>query len=312
MKVTAFAPATVANVAVGFDILGFSFSVTGDEVTLEKIPDRKIILDSIMNFKGENFNLPLNVEENTATAGILKMMSDHNLDFGFKVKIKKGIPMGSGIGGSAASAVAGVVAANAFLKQSLSAQELLAYALIGESIASGASHADNVAPCLYGGLTLLGENDHVTSIPIPEGLACVILLPNLKIETKQARAILQKEILHSSYVKQSKNLAGFIAGCFKSDWALLKKSVSDVIVEPQRAQLVPGFYDIQKAAVDAGALGSSFSGSGPAMFALVQGLDMAKQVELEMQKAASRNNLLFQSWSALLSQERCSVVVGRH
>ncbi len=265
---TAFAPATTGNVGVGFDVLGVALDCIGDTVTVIKTSNVGVI--EISGLSGTA--IPLAPEKNTATAGLLQMIRDLALPFGFKVRIKKGIPLGSGMGGSAASAVAGVVAANALLKKPLSKQELLNYALIGESVATGSVHADNVAPCLFGGLVLVQATEplNIVSIPFPAKLELVVVLPNARLDTKRARSVLRPEASLKIFVEQSANLAGFIAGCFQKDLKLIGSSLKDVLIEPQRAHLIAGFHDVKTAAIQAGALGCGISGAGPAVFAIVE------------------------------------------
>ena len=214
-SITAFAPATVANVAVGFDVLGFALDAVGDTVTLKKTTDiGKIEIESIKGLEG----LPYDPAKNTATVGLVKMLQELGLPFGFKVSIEKGIPLSSGMGGSAASSVAAVVAANGFLPNSLTKSELLRFALEGERAASGAIHADNVAPSLFGGLTLIRSTDpiDVINIPYPK-LFCVLIHPDIKVETKYARSVLATHLSLHQFVQQSAHLASFIAGCFQQD-----------------------------------------------------------------------------------------------
>jgi homoserine kinase len=264
--VTAFAPATVANVGIGFDILGHTVDTVGDRVRLKRIPEPKVIIRSITGVAGE---LPVIPEQNTAGRAVQAMHEALKLDFGMEMYIEKGIPLGSGMGGSAASAVAAVVAANALLKLPTPRLQLLKFAMEGEIVASGSAHIDNIAPCLFGGLTLtVGiDNPRVKQIPVPPSLRCVLAHPHMYLGTREARAILKAEITRSDYVWQSANLAGFISGCYSNDLDMIRDSFNDVIIEPQRHSLIPGFKDVQAAAMAAGALGCSISGAGPSMFA---------------------------------------------
>ena len=303
-RVTVFAPATVANVAVGFDILGFSFDRLGDQVTVERVddfnPDSPI---SIIEITGVVENLPLSPELNTATVGLLHMRKDLGLDFGFKVSIHKGIPKGSGIGGSAASAVAAVVAANLLLDVPISTERLLKYALEGEFIASESIHADNIAPCLFGGLQLVQSLNplNLISLPIPEGLECVLVHPRTVVETKYARKILQRTLTLKDHVNQSALLAGFIAGCYQNNLELIKASLTDILIEPQRARLITGFPQAKAAALRAGALGCSISGSGPTVFAWVDSQKTSLEVKDAMEDQFKRLNIETQSWMGKIS-----------
>lgn len=272
IKAVAFAPATVANVAVGFDILGFAVDGVGDRVIVQKVKaesSRPPI--RILEITGVERNFPTDPERNTATVGLLQLLKDRRLDFHLDVTIEKGIPTQSGMGGSAASAVAGLVAVNSFLTEPLDQYGLLRYSLIGEKIASGDSHPDNAAPCVFGGLTLVqnAEPLRVVSIPTPQEIQCVLVHPQLALSTKVSRSILTPEIPLRDFVKQSANLAGLIAGCFSRNLELIAESLKDVLIEPQRQSLIPGFKAVKAAALASGALGCSISGSGPSVFAWV-------------------------------------------
>ena len=269
-RATAFAPAGVGNVAVGFDLLGHALDAVGDRVTVARL-DRPEV--RILSITGCDSPLPMEPERNTATAGLITLIESLELDFGFEVSVEKAIPLGSGMGGSAASAVGAMVAANALLDEPLTLDELLRYALVGEAVASGSPHADNLAPCLFGGLTLVRglEFPDVLQIPVPEEIRCVLVRPHLRLDTRDARAVLPGSISLALHVEQAGNLAGFIHGCFTGDLELIRRSFQDVIVEPHRERLIPGFRAARDAAIDAGALGSSISGAGPSVFAWCAG-----------------------------------------
>jgi homoserine kinase len=266
-KVTAFAPASVANVAIGFDILGFSVDALGDRVTLQRIPEPKVTVRAI---RGVVQDLPMEAEKNTAGRALQALIQSRHLPFGFEMEIDKGIPLASGLGGSAASAVAAVVAANALLPEPMTRIELLVAAMEGEAVASGSRHADNISPSLFGGLVLtVGiDNPRVKQIPVPERIHAVIVHPHLQVSTKQARAILSRTVNLSDFVWQTANLAGFISGCYTNDLDLIKASLEDVVIEKQRQVLIPGFSDVRAVALERGALGCSISGAGPTVFAL--------------------------------------------
>lgn len=265
--VTAFAPGSVANVAIGFDILGFSVDSVGDRVTLTRTDGPGVNITSIT---GVVEDLPLAADRNTAGQALLALIKARSLPFGFDVRIEKGIPLASGLGGSAASAVAAVVAANAMIDEPLTRIELLKVAMEGEAVASGSRHADNISPSLFGGLVLTVGIDEprVKQIPVPEQIHAVIVHPHLQVSTKQARAILAGTVNMSDFVWQTANLAGFISGCYTNDLDLIKASLEDVIIEKQRQVLIPGFAEVRTAAMAAGALGCSISGAGPTVFAM--------------------------------------------
>lgn len=307
MSVSAFAPASVANVAVGFDILGFALDSTGDSVTLKKIDGPgKVEIESIKGLEG----LPMDPFKNTATIGLLKMLHDFKLPFGFSVKIEKGIPMSSGMGGSAASSVASVVAANEFLPRKLSKAELLLYALEGEQAASGGIHADNVAPSLFGGMTLIRSTDPIDVIEIPfPKIFVVVVHPELQVETKFARSVLKGEVPMHQFVEQSAHLAAFIAACFKQDLGLLKRSCKDYIIEDQRAHLIPGFYDVKNAALGANALACSISGAGPSLFALAESEQDAISIKKAMCLAFNKHGIIrLHSWISTLGSTGARVM----
>jgi homoserine kinase len=263
---TAFAPASVGNVAVGFDVLGHSFQAIGDRVTARRTSQQGVTIAAI---SGTAVDLPREPERNTAGMGVLCMVRDLQLDFGIELSIDKGIPLGSGLGGSAASAVAAVVAANALLPEPLGKLELLKFAMKGEQVASGSVHVDNIAPSLYGGLVLtVGiDNPNVKQIPVPSTVRCVLVHPHMMLSTREARQILNRSIDLSDVIWQSANLAGFLTGCFTGDLQLIRESLEDVIIEPQRQVLIPGFKTVKEGAMANGALGCSISGAGPTVFA---------------------------------------------
>jgi len=303
--VKAFAPATCANVAVGFDILGFAFEALGDYVTLTKRDDPQIIIESIVSKE----TLPFDPHKNTASVVIQKFCEHLNLGFGFSIHIQKGIPLCSGMGGSAASAVAALVACNHFLTSPLSNEELAQFALFGEKQASGEAHADNIVPCFFGGFTLIQSHDrmNIVKLPIPE-LYCVLLHPHLQVATQEARAALKKEITLHDYVKQSANLAAFIASLYEKDYDLMQKSMEDLIIEPQRAKFIPEFYKIKEAAIQAGGLGMSLSGSGPALFAFARNLEDAEAISLAMRLILQKENINSDCWISPISKNAAHIV----
>lgn len=265
-QATAFAPASIGNVAVGFDVLGHSFQAIGDRVTARRSSEPGV---RILSITGTVADLPLEPEKNTAGMAVLGMVRDLQLDFGIELSIEKGIPLGSGLGGSAASAVAAVVAANALLPNSLTKLQLLKFAMQGEAVASGAVHVDNIAPSLYGGLVLtVGiDNPNVKQIPVPAEVRCVLVHPHMMVPTRDARRILGHAVPLSDVIWQSANLAGFLTGCFTGDLGLIGESLEDVVIEPQRKVLIPGFDAVKDGARRNGALGCSISGAGPTIFA---------------------------------------------
>jgi homoserine kinase len=297
---TAFAPATVGNVAVGFDILGFAIESIGDTVTVHRTDEISVEIGEI---RGVVTDLPRRADENTATVGLVQLIADFGLPFGFRVDIDKGIPLASGMGGSAASAVAAIVAANEFVDRKLSRADILSYALLGESVASGDVHGDNVTPSLYGGLTLTRslEPIDVVEIPVPDDICCVLVHPEHRIDTRNARQIIPKNLPLAVFVHQSANLAGVISGCYMSDLELIRRSLHDLLIEPHRAPLIPGFTKVRHAALDSGALGCSISGAGPSLFAWVENSAAAEQVRDAMVAAFAREDIKSSAWISSVS-----------
>ena len=279
-----FASATVANVTCGFDVLGFAVNEPGDELEILKYKGKDIILEEIT---GDSGRLPVNIEKNTATVVISQILDHLGEKPGLKIRLHKKMPLGSGLGSSAASSVAGAFAINEMLGSPLTKMELLPFVMEGERVACGAAHADNVAPSLLGGFVLIRSYDplDVISIPTPGDLFAIIINPQIEIETKDAREILKKELLLKDAIKQWGNVGGLITGLFTDDYELIGRSMTDYIVEPIRAILIPNFEEVKNAALDAGVLGCGISGSGPSIFALSKGRSIAEKAGQEMRKA---------------------------
>jgi homoserine kinase len=291
---TAFAPASVGNVAIGFDILGFSVSALGDRVTVSRTESKGVAITEVIGVAGK---LPTDPAQNTAGRALLAMQEALHPGFGFEMRIDKGIALGSGLGGSAASAVGAVVAANALLPQPRSKLELLKYAMQGEAVASGSLHVDNISPSLFGGLVLTVGIDHprVKQIPVPAGIRAVIVHPHMFLSTRQARAILKRSVELSDFVWQTANLAGFISGCYTSDLDMIRASFEDVVIEPQRQALIPGFQGVRFAAMEAGALGCSISGAGPTLFAWALAKDAHRVLEV-MRREFTAASIRIDEW----------------
>jgi len=304
--VTAFAPATVANVGIGFDILGHTVEAVGDRVRLRRIDEPVVRIRAITGVAGD---LPTEAKHNTAGRAVEAMHAALRLDHGFELDIDKGIPLASGMGGSAASAVAAVVAANALLEQPVPRLHLLKFAMEGEIVASGSAHIDNIAPCLFGGLVLTVGIDHprVKQIPVPPSLRCVLVHPHMFLGTREARAILKTDVSRSDFIWQSANLAGFISGCYSNDLDMIRDSFNDVIIEPQRHSLIPGFKDVQRGAMSAGALGCSISGAGPTIFAWAE-IQQAEAVRGAMVAAFTAHGLQSDCWVSSLENYGARVV----
>jgi homoserine kinase len=314
---TAFAPATVANVAVGFDILGFAIEPVGDVITVtltDRGTDRaSVSIKEIVNDTGTSGALDISLDpaRNAATVGLMKLCDELRLNFGFEVTIRKGIALGSGMGGSAASAVGALVAANSLLECPLPLHALLEYALLGEQAASSTAHPDNIAPCLFGGMTLVLSlyPFRYVSLPVPASILTVLVHPRLRVDTQSARSILKPSVPLADHVQQSANLGGFVAGCFGNDLEMIRHSFSDLVIEPQRASLIPGFAEVKAAAIEGGALGASISGSGPSVFAWVTSKQAAEQVRDAMVQAFRSHGLIeVDSWISPVSQQGATII----
>ena len=283
--VTAFAPATVSNVACGFDVLGFALDSPGDEVTA-RMTSSGVTIDDIV---GDSGRLPRDAAKNTAGIAAQALLTTAKDPRGIGLTIRKGLPLASGLGGSAASAVAAVVAVDALLGLKMPLDVLLSCALEGERLGAGSAHADNIAPSLYGGFVLVRRTDppDVIRLPVPSGLTAVVVHPDLEIETAEARALLGTTVPLADAIREWANLGAFVDALHRSDFAQMSRSLEDTIAEPRRAPLVPGLASIKQAAVEAGALGCSLSGSGPSLFALCRDRRSADRVAAAMAAAVT-------------------------
>lgn len=266
----AFAPASVGNVAVGFDLLGLAIAGCGDTVSAERRRERGVRIGAV---RGTVTDLPADPEANTAGRVALALLE--HAPFGVTLTIDKGIALGSGMGGSAASAVAAAVAVNALLDEPLEHAALLAPALEGEAVASGARHADNVAPSLLGGLVLAPPGGGAVSLPTPPGLVCVVAHPALRLDTREGRSVLREHYALADWVTQSGHLAAFVDACHRGDLAAIGRHLRDTLIEPQRKGAIAGFDATRDRVLGAGALACSISGSGPSLFAWCRSADAA-------------------------------------
>lgn len=289
---SAFSPASVGNVGVGFDILGHSVAGAGDRVTVRRSARRDV---RIAEIRGSTQPLPLEAERNTAGMALLALRNALDLPFGFEIEIDKGIPFGSGMGGSAASAVAALVAANALLPEPLPRAALYPFALDGEAVASGGRHGDNVGPMLLGGL-VLSTAERLVPIPVPPAWYCALVHPAAVLETRAARAALAGHYALHEFVAQSANLALLLAGCHAGNVDLVRAGLRDVLVEPRRAPLIFGFDRVKQAALAAGALGASISGAGPSVFAWCADEGSAHSVAGWMRGAFSDVGYASEAW----------------
>lgn len=307
MGIKAFAPASIGNIGVGFDILGMAIERPGDEVIAR--PSGKPGL-RIARITGHGGKLPYEVEKNTAGMAALRLL-EHlgETGRGIELEIHKKMPLGSGLGSSAASAAAAVLAVSELLRTGLNKRDLLPFACAGEQVASGSFHADNVAPSLLGGIILIRDNEtlDVHRLHVPRGLYAAVVYPHLEVLTKTARAILKPDVPLADFVRQSANVAGFVAGCFNGDVGLIGRSLRDVVIEPQRAGLITGFYDVKDAAMAEGALGCSISGSGPSVFALCANSLTAENAGQAMQRAFARHGVESQVFLSAVNQEGAQI-----
>jgi len=288
-EITVHAPATVSNVVCGFDCLGFALAEPFDEMTVRRIetPEVRII-------NRDDFGLPDDPGQNVAGVALVAMLEALDADFGFEVEITKHIKPGSGIGSSSASSCGAVVAANHLLAERFSKNELVGFAMEGEKLASGAKHADNVAPCIFGGFTLVRSTDPLDIVPLkfPELFATVIH-PQIEIKTSEARAMLPKTVPLADAARNWSNLGAFVAALAAGDHALISRSMVDTIIEPARRSLIPKFDEVRSASLSAGALGGGISGSGPSMFMLSEIRETAEQIKAAMQGVYSATNIPF-------------------
>ncbi len=301
---SAFSPASIGNACVGFDLLGHSIAGPGDRVSVQKIDEPAVRIRAI---HGLDLALPLDAERNTAGCALIALRKALSLPFGFEIEIEKGIPLGSGMGGSAASCVAALVAANALLDEPLPREALYPFALDGEAVASGSRHGDNVGPMLLGGLVLTTV-ERMVPIEVPPAWHCVLVHPEQILETRRAREALAGHYALGEFVAQSANLAQVILGCMRSDEALVRAGFADVLVEPRRAPLIPGFDAVKQAALDAGAFGASIAGAGPSVFAWFASRPEAEAAAAPMRDAFARAGFDSQSLVSPVAGPRAEVL----
>ena len=310
-EVRVFAPATVANVACGFDVLGFAINEPGDEVVARHSDKPGLRITKIT---GDDGKLPKIAEKNTAGVAALDLLRHLGMsDRGIELEIHKKMPFGSGLGSSAASAVAGVYAVNKLIGEPLAKQQLLPFAMQGEASADGAWHADNVGPSLLGGVVFIRSNQEldIAQLPVPENLWAAVVHPDIEILTKVAREILPTNIPMVNATQQIGNLGGLICGLIQEDYAMIGRSIHDVIAEPRRQKLVPEFYNAKRAAMSNGALGFSISGAGPSVFALCEGEQTAQRAGKAISEVFSKINLENQCYVSPINKEGVHVVAAQ-
>lgn len=305
-EIKIFSPATVANVACGFDVLGFCLDSIGDEMVIRKTDKKGIFITKIEG----GFKLPYEAELNVAGVSALAMYHALKPEGGFEIEIHKKIKPGSGIGSSAASAVGSVFGMNQLLGRPLNKTQLTAFAMKGEALASKCEHADNLAPALFGGFTLVKSLKplEILQIPTPNDMFVTIIHPQIEIKTSEARAILPKEVALTKAVAQWANFGSLIHALHTSDFGLIQRSLNDVIVEPYRSQLIPNYFEVKTETLKAGALGAGISGSGPSIFSLSKGLETANNVADAMKKAYNKTGIDFDIHVSQINKEGVKVL----
>lgn len=307
-KVTISCPATVANLVCGFDVLGMCLENPADIMEVMLLDERTIRVSS-----ADGYPLPTDPAQNTAGAPLVEMLKELEGDIGFEVIIHKKIKPGSGLGSSAASAAGAVVAANMLLKNKFSKEDLLRFAMFGEKVASGVKHADNVAPCIYGGITLIRSIHPLDIVKLDApNLFVTVVHPQIEVKTSDARQILRKEVLLKDAIKQWGNIAGLVAGFMKKDYELIGRSLEDVIIEPVRSILIPGFDEVKKRCKAAGSLGGGISGSGPSIFMLNKDEQMAIAAEKIMQEVFSHLGIDYKTYITTVNTDGVRLVNNVH
>jgi len=303
-KITVRCPATVANLVCGFDVLGMCLNDPADTMEVILLNEKKIIVRS-----ADGYPLPEDPLQNTAGAPLVEMLKELEGEVGFEVLIHKNIKPGSGLGSSAASAAGAVVAANELLDNRFSKEDLLRFAMFGEKVASGVKHADNVAPCIYGGITLIRSIHPLDIVALnAPPLFVTVVHPQIEVKTSDARQILRKEVQLKDAIKQWGNIAGLVAGFMKNDYELIGRSLEDVIIEPVRSILIPGFNDVKKRCKEAGSLGGGISGSGPSIFMLNKEEKIALEAEKIMQQVFTEVGIEFKTYVTSVNTEGVKVM----
>lgn len=304
-EIKLFAPATVANVSCGFDVLGFCLDPIGDEMIIRKTDQPGVRITKIV---GQD--LPLITKENVAGVAAEALLASLETPYGFEIEIYKNIKAGSGIGSSAASAAGAVFGINELLGRPYTRKELIQFAMKGEELASGVGHADNVSPALLGGFTLVRCNEQVDviALPSPSELYATIIHPKIELRTADARSVLKKKIPLSKAIEQWGNLAALVSGLYTNDYSLISRSLVDVVIEPERSPLIPFFNDLKAAALNAGALGSGISGSGPSIYALSRGEETAQKVRQQMEEVFLPMNIDFNTYVSKINAEGIKII----
>ena len=300
-----FSPATVANVSCGFDSMGFAVDDIGDEMTFTKTKEKGV---KITNITGAD--LTYNVDKNAASAVVKKMLLEANANFGIELTIHKGFSPGSGLGSSAASAAGAAFGANQLLGNKYSELELTKFAMFGEKIACGSAIADNVAAAIYGGFVLVRSYQplEIVKLPVPTALRVVAIHPQIEVKTKDAREVLPKEIPLKNAIIQWANVGGLVSGLFTNDYTLISNSLVDLVAEPARKNLIPHFDNVKNSALNAGALGAGISGSGPTIFALCKGDEIAKKVYKNINETYQKTGIDFELFISKVNPEGMKII----
>lgn len=307
-QVTVHAPGTVANLVCGFDVLGLCLHEPYDVMHVSLLNEKKVMVES-----ADGYPLPTDPAMNTAGAPLLEMIQELDEQVGFHVRIEKNIKPGSGIGSSAASAAGAAVAANHLLGNIFTNEDLVRFAMAGEKVASGVKHADNVAPCIYGGITLIRSIFPLDIIPIAApALYVTVVHPQIEVRTSDARQILKKQVLLKDAIKQWGNIAGLVAGFMKSDLDLVGRSLEDVIIEPVRSILIPGFNEVKEKCKEAGALGGGISGSGPSIFMLSKNEATAIAVEDAMKDVYNKLGIAYHTHVTTINKQGVTIANNIH
>lgn len=299
-EIKIFSPATVANVSCGFDVLGFCLDTIGDEMVVRKTDKKGIFITKI-----EGYKLPFEAKKNVAGVSALAMLADAQPNCGFEIEIYKKIKPGSGIGSSSASASGSVFAINELLGRPYNKTQVTDFAMKGEALASGSEHADNLAPGIFGGFTLVKSTSplEILQLPTPNDMYATIIHPQIEIKTADARAILPIQFPLKDAITQWANVGSFVHALHTNDYDLMKRALQDVIIEPHRSGLIPHFAEVKSAALNNGALGAGISGAGPSIFALCKGIEVAKKVEIAMRDAYSKTAIAYETYVSKINTE---------
>ena len=304
-EIKIFCPATIANLSCGFDVLGLCLTTAGDEMIIRKSDKKGVSITKIVGA-----DLPMETENNVAGVAALAMLEEVETEFGFEIEIYKHIKAGSGIGSSAASSAGAVFGINELLGRPFTRKELVKFAMQGEKLASGNAHADNVAPCLLGGFTLVRSSNPLDIIKIdsPSELYATVVHPQIELKTSDARSVLKQTVSLKSAITQWGNVGGLVAGLYTNDYELIGRSLHDEIIEPVRSMLIPGFDLIKNTAYENGALGSGISGSGPSIFALSKGEETAKKIAKAMSVVYDEINLPYEIHVSKVNPEGVTII----